>query len=321
MMRWWWFGPAVTPEGLDRDLQAMKDAGLGGVEVQPVYPLALDGEDAATHTRPFLSTDFLAALAHARSTADRLGLRFDVTLGSGWPYGGPSVAVSDAAGALRIEKLPLAAGARAMGLPPVGAGEALLAVHLTPDAAPRDASAFRALDLARVAEGRLPFATPLPTAQTAWVFIASRTGMMVKRPAVGGEGFVVDHYDRGALERYLAAVGAPLLRALATSRPYAVFCDSLEVFGSDWTPDLLDAFRSAYGYDLRDHMPSLVAGDDAVRGRTARLGPAADRAARDGVPRTADAVGARARHAPAGADVRHAAGAAVECAARRPAGR
>src|SRR4029453_18113514 len=39
MMRWWWFGPAVTPEGLDRELQAMRDAGLGGGEVQPVYPL------------------------------------------------------------------------------------------------------------------------------------------------------------------------------------------------------------------------------------------------------------------------------------------
>lgn len=264
MMRWWWFGPAITPEGLDRDLTAMKEAGLGGVEVQPVYPLALDGLDPATQTRPFLSPGFLDALAHARSTADRLGLRFDVTLGSGWPYGGPSVAASDAAGALRIEKLDLPAGALAIGLPPIGAGEALLAVYVTADASPRAASAFKPLEISMAVEGRLSLATPLPTPQTAWVFIASRTGMMVKRPAVGGEGFVVDHYDRGALDRYLAAVGAPLLRALAASRPYAVFCDSLEVFGSDWTPGLLDAFRRFYGYDLRDHLPSLVAGDDVA---------------------------------------------------------
>lgn len=264
MMRWWWFGPAVTDEGLDRDLQAMKAAGLGGVEVQPVYPLALDGPEPATRTKPFLSPEFLDALAHARGTADRLGLRFDVTLGSGWPYGGPIVAVSDAAGALRIEKLTLPAGAGSIGLPSIGAGETLLAVHLTADAAPRDPSAFKALDIYGVVEGRLPLTTPLVAPQTAWVFIASRTGMMVKRPAVGGEGFVVDHYDRGALDRYLDAVGAPLLRALASSRPYAVFCDSLEVFGSDWTPGLLDAFRRFYGYDLRDHLPALVAGDDVA---------------------------------------------------------
>ena len=88
--------------------------------------------------------------------------------------------------------------------------------------------------------------------------------MMVKRPAIGGEGFVLDHYDRGALDRYLAAVGTPLLNALSASRPYAVFCDSLEVFGSDWTPRLLDAFQRRYGYDLRAHLPELVAGDDAA---------------------------------------------------------
>ncbi len=131
MMRWWWFGPQVTPAGLDRDLAAMKAAGLGGVEVQPVYPLALDGDDPATRTRPFLSPAFLDVLTHARATASDLGLRFDVTLGSGWPFGGPSVAASDAAGALRIEKVPVAAGATTIGLPMIGAGEALLAVYLT----------------------------------------------------------------------------------------------------------------------------------------------------------------------------------------------
>src|SRR5579872_7149717 len=35
MVRWWWFGPAVTTEELDRELHEMKDAGIGGFEVQP----------------------------------------------------------------------------------------------------------------------------------------------------------------------------------------------------------------------------------------------------------------------------------------------
>lgn len=275
MMRWWWFGPQVTPAGLDRDLTAMKAAGLGGVEVQPVYPLALDGDDPATQTRPFLSPDFLDALKHARATANALGLRFDLTLGSGWPFGGPSVAASDAAGALRIEKVPVDSGARTIGLPMIGAGETLLAVYLTAgvpagasaaagDGRPAGPEAFRLVPTMEAARGQLPLAEPPATPQTAWVFIASRTGMMVKRPAIGGEGFVLDHYDHGALERYLAAVGTPLLNALAASQPYAVFCDSLEVFGSDWTPGLLDAFRRFHGYDLRDHLPSLVAGDDVA---------------------------------------------------------
>src|SRR5262249_17500329 len=90
-------------------------------------------------------------------------------------------------------------------------------------------------------------------------FIASRTGMMVKRPAIGAEGFVLDHYDRAAIDRYLDTVGTPLLRALEAHVPYAIFCDSLEVFQSDWTGDLLHQFQRRRGYDLKPHLPALVA--------------------------------------------------------------
>ncbi len=264
MMRWWWFGPAVTPAGLDRDLQAMKDAGLGGVEVQPVYPLALDDASTGNLTQPFLSPGFLDALQHARATAARLGLRFDLTLGSGWPFGGPSVSAADASSALRVVRLPQPAGTRSVGLPTLEGGEAYLAAFLTKGAEPPpDPDAFTALDLARARDGRVPLPAPLVSDHLAWVFIEGRTGMQVKRPAVGGEGFVLNHYDREALGRYLRAVGTPMLAALASSQPYAIFCDSLEVYGGDWSPNLLAAFRRRYGYDLRDHLPLLVAGDDA----------------------------------------------------------
>ena len=41
-MRWWWFGSAVTKPELEREMRMMKAGGIGGFEVQPVYPLALD---------------------------------------------------------------------------------------------------------------------------------------------------------------------------------------------------------------------------------------------------------------------------------------
>ena len=83
------------------------------------------------------------------------------------------------------------------------------------------------------------------------VFIASRTGQQVKRAAVGAEGFVLDHYSRPALDAYLQSIGGRLWQAFAGGRPpYAIFCDSLEVFGSDWTSHLLEAFKARRGYDL-----------------------------------------------------------------------
>src|SRR6185369_1365860 len=65
MMRWWWFGPAVTDEELERELRVMKEGGIGGVEVQPVYPLLPDDEAAGIKNLPYLSDEFLDALKFA----------------------------------------------------------------------------------------------------------------------------------------------------------------------------------------------------------------------------------------------------------------
>src|SRR5215468_7879817 len=68
MMRWWWFGPAVTKPELEREMRLMKEGGIGGFEVQPVYPLVLDDEAAGIKTQPFLSREFLESL---RFTAEK----------------------------------------------------------------------------------------------------------------------------------------------------------------------------------------------------------------------------------------------------------
>lgn len=80
----------------------------------------------------------------------------------------------------------------------------------------------------------------------------------MKRPAVGAEGFVLDHYDRAAIEHHLHVAGDRLMQAFEPYPPYAVFSDSLEVYGSDWTPNFLEEFRKRRGYDLTPLLPALV---------------------------------------------------------------
>src|SRR5215469_10832432 len=53
MIRWWWFGPRVTKTELEREMRQMRAAGIGGFEVQPVYPLEIEGNDS------YLSPEFL----------------------------------------------------------------------------------------------------------------------------------------------------------------------------------------------------------------------------------------------------------------------
>lgn len=194
----------------------MKAGGIGGVEIQPVYPLAVDNPEQKLRNLSFLSADFLEALSFAAETGRKLGLRVDMTLGSGWPYGGPHIPLNLAAGRLRVE--------RTSSTPALKEGESVVA-------------SFPGQNL---------------------VFIAGHTGMKVKRASAGAEGFVLDHYNRSALDKHLQAVGEPLLKAFGGNPPYAIFNDSLEVFGSDWTTDLLPEFQKRRGYDLKPRLPALV---------------------------------------------------------------
>jgi hypothetical protein len=211
MMRWWWFGPSVERAELEREMRAMKEGGIGGFEVQPVYPLEVEGN------YPYLSERFLDALKFTAEKARELGLRFDLTLGSGWPFGGPHIPVDQAASRLRIARTE----------PTLAEGEKLIASLPQPDG-------------------------------SKLYFIASRTRQTVKRPSVGAEGWVLDHYSPEALATHLKSVGDKLLGAVGSNRPYAIFSDSLEVYNADWTPNFLEEFRKRRGYDLTPHLPALT---------------------------------------------------------------
>lgn len=255
MMRWWWFGPAVTKPELERELRAMKDAGIGGVELQPVYPLALDEPDRGFRNSQYLSDEFLGDVRFAAETAQALGLRFDLTLASGWPFGGPHIPVTQAAGKLRVVSVVIAPGESSVPWPSIANGENFLAAFLREGAQPT--SSAKMLELREPADGRLEVA-PSANQRAVTFYIASRTGMTAKRPAVGAEGFVLDHFDEAAIRNHLDTVGNRLLEAFGPNPPYSVFSDSLEVYGSDWTRDLPEEFHKRRGYDLTPYLLALI---------------------------------------------------------------
>jgi hypothetical protein len=262
MMRWWWFGPAVTKPELQRELEQMKAEGIGGVEIATLYPLALDdpglnAEKTGFHNQRFLSDEHLDAIRFAATAARKLGLRVDITLGSGWPFGGPHIPITQAAGELRVETIPVPPGKDSIAVPDITTGEHLIAAFLAP-AREGQVSWRDAKQASSIVNGRLQISPALEIANHAIFFISSRTGMTVKRPAFGAEGFVLDHYDRSAIETHLHAVGDRLLEAFGDQAPYAVFSDSLEDYGSNWTGDLMEQFRARRGYDLTPYLPALI---------------------------------------------------------------
>lgn len=258
MMRWWWFGTAVTKPELMREIEMMKAGGIGGFEIQPVYPLALNDVTRGIQNLPYLSSGFLDALRFAADEGRVQGMRVDLTLTSGWPYGGAYVPISHAAGMLRVVRAPIKNAENSIAVPYIEEGEKLLAAFRVAG----DGTDFRHIDPKQIPlviqNGRLQVPVTGPQSETVLFFISSRTGQIVKRAAVGASGFVLDHYDRAEIEDHLHTVGDRLMQAFGTHPPYAVFSDSLEVFDSDWTPDFLHQFQQRRGYDLTPYLPALV---------------------------------------------------------------
>jgi hypothetical protein len=261
MMRWWWFGPAVTKPELEREILAMKAGGFGGFEIQPVYPMELDDPARNIKNVPYLSTEFLDAVSFANRTGRANGLRVDMTLASGWPYGGPHVGVTEASARLRVANIEVPAGASSFALPAVMSGERLVATFVA-DGSGKNYEAGKLQQLQAKAEpsGRAAI-KPAAGNRVVVAYIATRTGQQVKRAALGAEGFVLDHLSESAVDHHLRTVAEPLMKAFGDQPPYAVFSDSLEVYGSDWTDDFLEQFRKRRGYDLTPHLPAIFSGE------------------------------------------------------------
>lgn len=117
-----------------------------------------------------------------------------------------------------------------------------------------------------------PFGGPLVTKEDAAKKMAfdeqqhltvGLTGQKVKRAAPGGEGLVIDHFDRDAVAHYLARFDT----AFAHQRvlfPHTMFNDSYEVYGADWTPRLYAEFQKRRGYDLEPYI-SIMCKKDSLR--------------------------------------------------------
>jgi hypothetical protein len=255
MMRWWWFGPSVTREELNRELTAIAQAGFGGVEVAYVYPLG-------PATTEFLSDAFLADLRYAAQRAGELGLRFDLTLGSGWSFGGPHITGELAARRLRWERREIDPRALDVAVAAPWPGDELIAAYVGSGSiqeAPESYDQLAVVDgTIRIPAGRGPRQVLLAYAQ--------RTGQNVKRAAAGSEGPVLDHYRAEATAAHLRSVGDRLLDAVPAEFVGSVFCDSLEVYGADWTPALPDEFARRRGYPLIPGLYRLlVDGPDGAR--------------------------------------------------------
>jgi len=83
---WYWIGDDISKEGITKDLEAMKKAGIGGALIGNINPNEKDGKV------PMLSEDWWGHMVHAVNEGKRIGVDIGVFNCPGWSQsGGPWV--------------------------------------------------------------------------------------------------------------------------------------------------------------------------------------------------------------------------------------
>lgn len=288
--RWWWHGSAATPADITASLEAYKAAGLGGLEITPIYGVR-GFED---RHREFLSPEWMELFTFTLQEAERLGLGIDMANTSGWPFGGPWIGAEHVSRNINSQVYHLSGGqrlsqpirfvqqplVRTVGTPiaieqladPIASNPGLqehafdqvrfekeLPIFIV--MANNDATG-EAVELTDCvgADGRLDWTAPAGEWTISALFMGDH-GKMVERAGPGGEGWVIDHFSEPALQQFLSRIDSVFAGYdVGTLRYY--FNDSYEVDDangdSNWTPLFFDEFAALRGYDLRSHLPALL---------------------------------------------------------------
>ena len=290
--RLWWHGSAVNKKDLTANLEEIKNAGFGGVEVTSIYGTkSYEKEDIS-----FLSPEWMDVINFTLLEGQRLDLGIDLANASGWPFGGKWISADDACKNVRYKIYKLKEGerlkekiefieeplVRAVGHKvnisevkfPISSNTnlqelALDQVRFEKKLPLQILIAYNEngekIDLTNKVKknGTLDWIAPDGNWKLYAVFQGWH-GKMVERASKGGEGNVIDHFSENAVKQYLEFFDKNA-EDIRLKDIRAFFNDSYEVDDAqgeaDWTPLFFKEFEKYRGYDLKNYLPALFGND------------------------------------------------------------
>ena len=270
MVRWWWNGDRVEANELLRELDVLKAAGIGGVEINPIkFPGTAD--PLQTTALLWLSDPWIDVLEVVLKGAKERDLTCDLIVGSGWPFGGEflsradqtqiiALGTRDLSGPRRVELTHaelLTEVSPAFVSPNRDSLKQLVGLSLVP----AELDTERAVVALEAQLGHDRIVIDVPAGEHVLYFLVKLTGFMaVINGAPGANGPVLNHFDAGAVERYLDRLSTRLTARIGPLHPYlrAFFTDSIELEGANWCDDMAAEFRRRRGYDLLPWLPFVL---------------------------------------------------------------
>lgn len=269
-VRWWWNGNRLSKEEILRELDILKEAGIGGVEINPIkFPEQADPMGLQEYD--WLSEEWIDMLQTALQGAQERGIICDIIIGSGWPFGGEFLDKEE-------QTQMVAVGSRNLQGPQqyeVNRQELLdevepylhskydkkhkelVMLRLTPD----HLEAFEAGVNLEAELQQEVIQVEVPQGEHILYYLVKLTGYQaVINGAPGAKGPVLNHYNQAAVKKYLDRMSDGLKETLGKLGNHfrAMFTDSLELEGANWCDDMLEQFEQRRGYSLEPYLPFVL---------------------------------------------------------------
>ena len=274
-VRWWWNGNRITAEEIVRELDLMQAAGIGGIEINPIA-MPQESHPNQPEALEWLSPQWNRLVKVAVDGARQRGMIADLIVGTGWPFGGKFLKPGETIQGITLNKKDLkgpgvfASSVKALLKPPRTPYEVagkpdpeLLFLWLAPAGIDRIDAAVDLMPEVRP-DGTVRFGVPAGD-HTLYIGTWQQSFRAVMWGAPGADGPVLDHYNKAPVQQYLQRMSerlGPVLGGQLGDGLRAMFCDSIELSGANWTGDLPAEFQRRRGYGLRPYLPFVLEKDD-----------------------------------------------------------
>lgn len=270
-VRWWWNGNRLQKEEIVRQLDVLQKAGIGGVEINPIA-MSEEANDMGIEPLTWISKEWNEMLEFAALEAQKRGMLADLIVGSGWPFGGEFLEEDETIQRVIVHKIPVSGGEKlnedleSLYRKAVAAlsrsyeaakSYELQFIRLVPSGI-QSTSEITDLTADFKKENRLDLHIPAGNYELIYGML-QRSNREVMHGAPGAAGPVMNHYEREITREYLNRLnkisedtGRPLSELIR-----ALFCDSIELDGANWTDGFEKLFFETYNYNLEPWFPFI----------------------------------------------------------------
>ena len=269
-VRWWWNGNKVEAKELIRELHLLKEAGIGGVEINPIALPSTD-DDAGKHSLYWLSDEWIEMLQVTFAEAKKLDMTCDLIVGSGWPFGSESLPYEERAQVMILYAEAVEGGTTfetsrfhifksvdpGVTVPNPSRTCELVTLKLVPDPV---GNLDQVIDLSDKCNEEVIRIEVPQGKYVLYALVKYKSFASVINGAPGAAGAILNHMDEKAVYKYLRHMSDTIQKKTGPLSQHlrAFFTDSMELEGCNWTSDFAEEFKKRRGYELMPWLPFIM---------------------------------------------------------------